>query len=56
MSTTISADDTFKILGNTKFSNDGPFPTQGLVASIATIKDGKYIEAASVPVPSINKW
>jgi len=57
MSTTISADETYKILGNTKFSNDGPFPTQGLVASIVTIKDGKYTEAAAnVPVPSINKW
>lgn len=57
ISTTISADDTFKILGNIKFSNDGPFPTQGMVASIATVKDGKYIEAAEhVPVPSLNKW
>lgn len=57
LSTSISADDTFKILGNMKFSNDGPFPTQGLVASIATIKDGKYMEAAAgAPVPSINKW
>lgn len=57
ISTTISADDTFKILGNIKFSNDGPFPTQGMVASIATVKDGKYMEAAEhVPVPSLNKW
>lgn len=57
ISTTISADDTFKILGSIKFSNDGPFPTQGMVASIATVKDGKYMEAAEhVPVPSLNKW
>ena len=57
ISTTISADDSFKILGGIKFSNDGPFPTQGMVASIATVKDGKYIEAAEhVPVPSLNKW
>ena len=57
ISTTISADDTFKILGGIKFSNDGPFPTQGMVASIATVKDGKYMEAAEhVPVPSLNKW
>jgi branched-chain amino acid transport system substrate-binding protein len=57
ISTTISADDSFKILGGIKFSNDGPFPTQGMVASIATVKDGKYMEAAEhVPVPSLNKW
>jgi branched-chain amino acid transport system substrate-binding protein len=57
ISTTISADDTFKILGNIKFTNDGPFPAQGMVASIATVKDGKYMEAAEhVPVPSLNKW
>ena len=57
ISTTISADDTFKSLGGIKFSNDGPVPTQGMVASIATVKDGKYMEAAEhVPVPSLNKW
>ncbi len=57
ISNAITPDDTFKILGNIKFSNDAPFPTQGMVASIATVKGGKYTEAAeNVPVPTLNKW
>lgn len=57
ISNAITPDDTFKILGNIKFSNAAPFPTQGMVASIATVKDGKYTEAAeNVPVPTLNKW
>lgn len=57
ISTPISSADTFGILGNIQFTNEGPFPTKGLVVSIATVKDGKYVEAASnVPVPVLNKW
>lgn len=57
MTTTIPSDSTFKVLGDIKFNNDGPFPTQGLIVSIVTIKDGKYNTASSaVPVPAMNKW
>jgi branched-chain amino acid transport system substrate-binding protein len=45
------------VLGDIKFNNDGPFPTQGLIVSIVTIKDGKYTTASpAVPVPAMNKW
>ena len=57
MTTTIPSDSTFKVLGDIKFNNDGPFPTQGLIVSIVTIKDGKYTTAnPAVPVPAMNKW
>ncbi|MFL9500211.1 ABC transporter substrate-binding protein [Rhodopseudomonas palustris] len=57
LSTPISSADTFGILGNIQFTNDAPFPPKGLVVSIATVKDGKYAQAAeNVPVPTLNKW
>src|SRR5690606_14948229 len=46
LSTQFPSDETFRTLGDIKFSNEGPFPTEGLVASIVTIKDGKYVAAA----------
>lgn len=57
VSTLFPSESTFGVLGSIKFSNDGPFPTQGLAVNIATVKDGKYTEAAAnVPVPTLNKW
>jgi branched-chain amino acid transport system substrate-binding protein len=57
LATPIAGDRTFNVLGDIKFTNEGPFPTQGMVVSVVTIKDGKYTTAAKdVPVPAINKW
>lgn len=57
LSTRISTEDMFEVLPNIAFSNDAPFPLEGLTVSIGTVKDGKYtIAAERVPVPTLNKW
>ena len=39
------------------FTNDAPFPQTGLLATIATFKDGKSVLVGrEVPVPRIAKW
>lgn len=53
----IPSGETFGLLGNLKFSNEAPFPTAGAVATISTIKDGKYVAAAKdVAVLTLSKW
>lgn len=57
ITTPIPTEATFEVLPNLKFTNEAPFPTTGLTATIATIEDGKYVIAADkVPVPELNKW
>lgn len=57
VSAPIPSAETFGVLPDLHFSNDAPFPTTGLTATIATVEDGKYVIAAdNVPVPDLNKW
>ncbi len=57
LSNKISAEQTFGILPGIAFTNEAPFPLEGLTVNIGTVKDGKYtIAAEGVPVPTVNKW
>jgi len=53
----IRSEETFGILPTLKFSKEAPFPVEGLKVNIATVKSGKYINAASnVEIPLVSKW
>lgn len=53
----IAGSETFSILPDITFVNEGPFPTAGLSVSIGTISGGKYAGAAgNAPVPTLSKW
>ncbi len=57
LSTPMPTERSFGILPNIKFSNEAPFPTEGLAVNISTIEKGKYkLVEQNVPVPLLNKW
>lgn len=53
----ITSEQTFGVLPNLTYTNEGPFPVSGLTVNIGTVKNGKYvISAENVPVPTVSKW
>ena len=53
----VTTEETFGTLPTLKFSKQAPFPIEGLKVNIATIKNGKYVTAATnVDTPAVNKW
>lgn len=53
----IPSKQTFGILPDVSYTNDAPFPLQGLTVNIGTVRNGQYVIAAQgVPVPVVNKW
>ncbi|MCL4744497.1 MAG: ABC transporter substrate-binding protein [Burkholderiaceae bacterium] len=53
----VTTEETFGTLPTLKFAKQAPFPIEGLKVNIATIKNGKYVIAATnVDTPAVNKW
>lgn len=57
LSMPLTLERTLGVLPAIRYTNDAPFPTQGLAVNIGTVKDGQYrLVEQNVPVPSVGKW
>lgn len=57
LSTPLPSERSFGLVPSIRYTNDAPFPTEGLAVNIGTVEDGKYrLAEQNVPVPRLNKW
>ena len=53
----IPSAQTFGVLPDLKYSEQAPFPIEGLWVNIGTVQNGQYKTAAGkVPIPKVTKW
>lgn len=53
----IPSEQSFGVLPDLKYSEEAPFPVEGLSVNIGSIEKGQYrIVAEKVPVPKVTKW
>jgi len=53
----ITTGQSFGVLPDLKYTEEAPYPIEGLRANIGTVENGKYRAVATqVPVPKVTKW